>query len=138
MFRLIIWCKPFAKYFLIAWAFAILSVSSVPSIPTLKVHTAKAEVRLDYPIHFCEYGILAFLAFLSFAGKEFKINYRKFMLIIAGLILYAFLDEFHQKLVPGRTFNPKDFLSNIIGIIATLGFCILIFRKISHRLINQN
>jgi VanZ family protein len=133
MIRLIIWCKPFAKYLLAAWIIAVIIVSSIPRLPTLKIHTAKSDIRLDYFIHFCEYGIMAFMAFLSFAGKEFKMNYKRWILLTLGLILFAVLDEFHQKLIPGRSFNIKDILSNISGILAVLVFCIVIFRMIIHR-----
>jgi len=111
----------------------IIIVSSTPSIPTLKIHAAKADIRLDYLIHFLEYGILTFLAFLSFAGSEFKPGYRKYILITIGLVLFACLDEFHQKLIPGRTFNVKDIVSNVAGIIATVIFCVVVFRKIADR-----
>jgi len=131
MLRLFILIRPFSKYLLIAWVLAIITVSSIPSIPALKIRTANADIRLDYLIHFLEYGILSFLAFLSFAGSKFKPGFRKYILITIGLILFAFLDEFHQKLIPGRTFNVKDILSNAVGIIAAVIFCIAAFRKIA-------
>jgi len=134
MRRLIIFIRPFARYLLCVWLLAIIVVSSIPSIPTLKIHTAKVEIRLDYLIHFFEYGILAFMAFLSFAGYEFKMNYRKFILISLGLISFAILDEFHQKLIPGRSFNVKDIQSNILGILAVLIFCMVVFRKIADKI----
>ena len=134
MLRLIIFLRPFSRYLLIVWIFAIIFVSSIPSIPTLKIHTAKADIRLDYLIHFCEYGILAFLAFLSFAEKVFILSFRKYILITMGLILFAVLDEFHQKLIPGRTFNAKDIFSNLMGILALLLFCILVFRIIAGKI----
>jgi VanZ family protein len=130
MLRLIIFLRPFARYFLIAWLITILIVSSVPSIPTLKIHTAKSEIRLDYLIHFCEYGILAGMAFLTFVNSEFRLSFRKFFIITAGLILFAILDEFHQKLIPGRAFNAKDIYSNIAGVFGALVFCIVVFRII--------
>jgi VanZ family protein len=119
---------------LIVWIFAIIFVSSTPSIPTLKIHTAKADIRLDYLIHFCEYGILAFLAFLSFARNVFMLSFRKYILITMGLILFAVLDEFHQKLIPGRAFNVKDIFSNLMGIFAVLLFSILVFRIIAGKI----
>jgi VanZ family protein len=137
MIRLIIWCKPFARYFLAAWIIIIISVSSFPSLPTLKIQTAKVEIRLDYFLHFCEYGLLAFMAFLSFAGDDFKIYYKSLILITIGLILFAILDEFHQKLIPGRSFNVKDIFSNIAGIFAALVFCRLVFRKITERIVKD-
>jgi hypothetical protein len=84
-------------------------------------------------MHFCEYGVLTFLAFLSFAGNEFKINYKKFILITLSLILFAVLDELHQKLIPGRSCNIKDVLSNISGILAAIIFTLLVFRSIGIR-----
>ena len=133
MLRLIQFLRPVARYLFIIWLLAIIIVSSTPSIPTLKIHTGKAEIRLDYIIHFCEYGILAFLAFLTYVGKEYKMSFRKFLLITACLILFAILDEFHQKLIPGRAFNVKDVISNILGIFAASLFCIVVFRKIVNR-----
>jgi VanZ family protein len=130
MIRLIIWCKPFARYFLAVWIITIIAVSSVPSIPTLKIHTAKVDIRLDYMMHFCEYGFLAFLSFLSFAGDMFRIRLGKFILITLCLIAFAVLDEFHQKLIPGRSFNVKDILSNILGITVALLFFALVFKKV--------
>lgn len=129
--QIIIWSRPYAKYLLAAWIIAILTVSSIPSLPTVKIHTAKTDIRLDYLIHFVEYGILAFMAFLSFTGRDFRLNRRKFVLISLGLIAFAMIDEFHQKLIPGRTFNPKDIYSNISGIVAAIIYCTIIFRKIS-------
>ena len=137
MIRLIIWCKPFAKYLLIFWLLTIIIVSSIPSIPTLKIHTANSEIRLDYFMHFCEYGLLTFMAFLYFVSSEFRFNYKKFILITISIILFAIIDEFHQKLIPGRTFNVKDIYSNITGIIVAVIFCVLIFRKISVKIGNK-
>jgi len=130
MVKLIIWIKPFGKYLFVIWLITIIIVSSIPSIPTLKIHTARTEVRLDYLIHFCEYGILAFLSFLSFASKDFKLSYKKFILITLSLILFAIMDEYHQKIIPGRSFNIMDILSNVSGIVVSVGFCILLFRMI--------
>jgi VanZ family protein len=122
--------RPLARYLLIAWLLTIVIVSSIPNIPTLKIHTARAEIRLDYLMHFCEYGFLTFLTFLSFTDNEFKVSYRKVIIIAVSLILFAVLDEFHQKLIPGRSFNPKDIMSNIAGIMAAAIFTIIVFRLI--------
>ena len=122
--------KPVSRYLFAGWLLIIIIVSSIPSIPTLKIHTAKAEIRLDYLMHFCEYGALAFLAFLSFTDNDFKLSYRKYFIITICLLAFALLDEFHQKLIPGRSFNPKDIMSNITGVLVGLLFCIIVFRRI--------
>jgi VanZ family protein len=63
---------------------------------------------------------------------------KKYLITAAFLILLAVLDELHQKLIPGRSFNVEDILSNITGILAGLIFCVLIFRKIARRLKDQS
>jgi VanZ family protein len=130
MYKLITFIRPYAKYFLAVWVIAIVTVSSVPSVPVLKLHIQKADIRLDYLIHFLEYGSLAFLAYLSFAGRDFRVSALKYLTLTVCLIIFALADESHQIFIPGRTFNPKDILSNIAGIIGGLLFCSVLFRRI--------
>jgi VanZ family protein len=133
MLKLIILVRPLARYLLIAWALTIIIISSIPYIPTLKIHTNRSEIRLDYLLHFCEYGLLAFIALLSFTGKEFKISWKKFILITGSLILFAVLDELHQKLIPGRTYSLRDIASNVTGILAAEVFTLIVFRMIKRK-----
>ena len=137
MLKLIIYLRPAARYFLIAWLLTIIIVSSIPNIPTLKIHTAGKEIRLDYLMHFCEYGVLTFMAFLSIVGKEFKIHFRKVLLIAAGLIMFAILDELHQKLIPGRSYNIKDMMSNVTGIMVVTVFTVVLFRMIKDKIVQE-
>jgi len=131
MYKLIVFIRPYAKYLLIAWVIAIVIVSSSPSIPSLKLHTEKTDIRLDYLIHFLEYASLAFLTYLAFTGKDFRIPAVRYLILTSCLIIFAIADEWHQILIPGRTFNPKDLLSNVAGIAGGLVFCVVIFRRIS-------
>jgi VanZ family protein len=77
------------------------------------------------------------MAFLSFAGNEFKITYKKYILLILSLILFAVLDEYHQKLIPGRSFNIKDILSNVTGILAVTAFTVIVFRLIKDKIVQE-
>jgi VanZ family protein len=129
MLRLLVWFKTYARYFAAGWLIIIIVVSSMPGVPLLEIHTQKTNIRLDYLFHFGEYGVLAFLTYLSFAGDDFKMSYKKLLLIAAVLIIIAILDEVHQKFIPGRSYNIKDILSNISGIVAILLFSVLIFGK---------
>jgi VanZ family protein len=137
MLKLIIYQRPYARYLLIAWLVTIVVLSSIPNVPTLKLHTAHKEFRLDYLMHFTEYGILTFITFLSFAGSEFRIKYKKIFLITLCLTAFAYLDEFHQKIIPGRTYNIKDFLSNASGVVVAVIVTIAIFNVIEGRVMNQ-
>lgn len=137
MLKLITWVKPFAGYLLVTTIILILVVSSIPSIPTLKIHTAKSDIRLDYAIHFFEFGFLAFLAYLTFTSNDFKMPVKEYLLITLLVVCFALFDEFHQKLIPGRAFNVKDIISNLTGIVASLAFSIVVFRKIVLNKANQ-
>jgi VanZ family protein len=57
----------------------------------------------------------------------------KYLILTVCLMIFAFADEYHQKIIPGRTFNPKDLISNLTGIAVGLAFCVLVFRNISKR-----
>lgn len=133
MLYLIRYIKPWARYLLIIWVLAIVTVSSSPGIPTLKIHTPKAEIRIDYLLHLIEYGSLTFLALMTFADEKYSFRPRKLILIIAGLILFALADELHQKLVPGRTYNFFDLVSNFAGILAGWMVSILLFRLVKKK-----
>jgi VanZ family protein len=131
MIQLILFCKPFSKYLLVFWTISIVIISSLPSLPTPKIDTGRLEIRLDYIFHFFEYGLLTLLAYLSFVRKDFNINLKKYFLITLTLIIFSIADEFHQKLIPGRSFNLKDIISNFSGIVTAFLFCYFIFRKIA-------
>jgi VanZ family protein len=131
MIKLLAFLRPFAKYILAVWVIMVIALSSTPNLPTLKIHTAKADIRLDYLIHICEYSFLALMAYLSFLNddrKEIKTYIIRYSIVTAALVLFAFADEYHQLLIPGRTFNPMDLLSNIAGIAAALIFSLLAFK----------
>jgi VanZ family protein len=137
MKRLIIFFKPFAKYLLIFWVISIVIVSSIPHLPTAKIDTGRIEIRLDYLIHFCEYGALIFLSLLSFIQKDFRLLGKWYILITIAVIIFSVAEEFHQKLIPGRTFNPKDIMSNVTGILTGLLICYFVFKNIADGLNNN-
>lgn len=134
MLKLIIFLRPFARYLLIVWALTIITLSSIPNIPTLKIHTDNSVIRLDYVMHFMQYGILTFLTFLCFSGKAFEINYGRVIMIMSGVIFFAVIDEFHQKLIPGRSFSLKDIVSNVSGIVVLTIFSVIIFHALRKKL----
>jgi VanZ family protein len=133
MFKLILYLRPFAKYLLIAWVAIIIILSSIPNIPTLKIHISRSDFRLDYFMHFCEYGVLTFMAFLAFAEDEFRINWKIFIALVICLIIFAILDELHQKLIAGRTCSIKDVASDVMGVVAAIVFTLMVFRSVRIR-----
>lgn len=131
MLKLIRIIRSVSAYFLLLWMITIILVSSTPNLPVLKIHTSKSEIRLDYFMHFCEYGFLAFMAYLAFAGRFFDVSLKKFSIITILLLIFAVADELHQKFIPGRTYNPRDLAGNFLGIFAAMVFSIIVFRRMS-------
>jgi VanZ family protein len=131
MKNIIILIRPYGKVLLVIWVLTILGISSVPNLPSPKINTGGLRIRLDYLFHFLEYGLLAFLTYLTFVKKGFEIRLKMYSIITIALFLFALADEFHQRIIPGRAFNEKDIISNMTGIVAALIFCSIMFRKIS-------
>lgn len=107
--------KPFSfKFIALIYAVLIFVISSIPKI-TLPSLGFQLE---DKVYHFIEYSIFSFLLFLAFfkAQREF---FRKNVFLFSSLtgIIYAYSDEFHQRLIPGRSYDLYDFLADCLGII---------------------
>jgi VanZ family protein len=120
--------KMFAWFFWI-WLVILITISSLPNIPTQHAAIGGDIYRLDYLFHFGAYGLLTmFLHLWKFKKYEGRKTQMLFMAIF--LILFATGDEFHQLIIPGRTFNFVDLYCNIGGIIAgTLLFAAVFFNK---------
>ena len=132
MYKLIIRFKPFFKVFFWIWLLFILTISSTPNLPDLKLNIDESTIRIDYAIHFIEY----FLLVSFFLMWRIKNNLNPTIPIILLTLIIGmttgFLDEFHQKIITGRTFNPIDMLSNFLGVltgVATVTLYLKIFSR---------
>ena len=110
--------KSLAPYLLAVWVIVILVFSSIPKVPEIKFDTGKLEIKIDYILHFTEYFALAGLALLTFAKDITILRSPRVVLITVCLLFFAALDESHQLLIPGRSFNISDMISNFAGIFA--------------------
>ena len=112
-----------------SWLILIIIVSSIPFLWSPKISIDKPgfnfEFRLDYIFHFMEYFILVtLLCFWKFKYfHKFKIN----ILYVILIILFSIFEEFHQKIIPGRVFNPVDLCYDLMGIAS--GFIIFFIRR---------
>jgi len=92
-------------------------MSSIPQIPIPKIKAFDSIIRLDYFVHFIEYFILSIFFILWRLDKRSIFKLKTFLLYIVMGLSIAFLDEFHQILIPGRAFNIIDFMLNGSGLI---------------------
>ena len=119
------------RNFFWGWLVLILGVSSLPNLnsPTIRI-MAGLEFRLDHFFHWFQYMTLAFLM-ISWQYRKNPDIFRKiffFTLIIGSSI--AIGDEYHQLLIPGRTFTYADMISNVAGVITGVLVAALFWRPL--------
>ena len=108
------------------WFSIILILNVIPNTPEQKIELFGSPFRLDYLEHFAIFFILGIL--FNLVKNSFKIS------VILLLISYAILTEVVQLIIPGRTFNPWDFIYNVIGLIAAL----IPFKNIKKKISRKN
>jgi VanZ family protein len=89
------------------WAVCILIATSIPGsyIPRVNVP------NLDKVVHFTFYGIFAALLLPAMPGKLSQ----RIALVLLFIAVFAALDEFHQKFIPGRTMDLADWIADVSG-----------------------
>lgn len=119
------------RYLFWFWLILIITLSSIPffSAPKVEIKQFHFEIRLDYIFHFTIYLIFSIIFFLwKINGKKQRKFHILAIIVILSIILAVF-DEFHQKLIPGRTFNPIDLVYNCAGLFTGFIFSIIISRR---------
>ena len=79
------------------------------------VDVKSPTIYFDKIIHFMLFFIQSFLIIKTYFSIKFSINFFKMILIL--LLIFCFLIEIIQIIVPYRTFEYSDLLSNILGSV---------------------
>lgn len=103
-----------------SWAWLIWRLSSYeevdvgPLVPRLPL--------IGNLAHAFEFGILALFGVLLLPRRAGRPILSRTTLapLACGLVLYAFLDEWHQSRVPERNASLLDLLTDVVGIASTL------------------
>jgi VanZ family protein len=94
----------------LAWALLILSLTSIPG-STLE--PVPIFPHADKLAHLALYGVLGTLVGRSFPREVWRP--RATLMTLMVLALFAFADEWHQELIPGRSADPADWVADVIG-----------------------
>ncbi|MDB4516167.1 VanZ family protein, partial [Crocinitomicaceae bacterium] len=94
----------------LAWAGVIYFASSQPGTDTPMLFPLQ-----DKLIHAVVFAILGFLAMGALEAAAHGYHGWQVWLIAALVTLYAMLDEFHQRFVPGRESDVFDVMADVIG-----------------------
>lgn len=91
---------------------------------------AKIIEKISFPIrktaHFCIFGVLSVMVFFNFYFFD-RISYgNKYKIAFVFSSMYAATDEIHQRFVPGRSCELRDWiidsLGALIGLLVLFGF----------------
>jgi hypothetical protein len=100
----------------IAWAAVILTLTSIPA-PDFAPVGAFAFPGADKLVHAGMYGVLgALLARAVGAATPPRTLGR----LLLGVLLFAIVDEWHQRFIPGRSADALDVVADVAG--AAVGF----------------
>ena len=96
----------------LAWAGCILIATSIPG-----AHIPRVNVpNLDKVVHFVFYGVFAWLLLPALHGRRGQ----RIAMVLAFIAVFAALDEFHQKFIPGRSMDVEDWVADMSGAATAL------------------
>jgi VanZ family protein len=112
------------------WLALILLISSLPYINTPNVKMIGIEFRTDHILHWFQYTTLAFLM-ISWQYRKNPAFFKNiiFYTLFLGLLLAA-ADEYHQLLIPGRSFTYADMISNGLGVVTGVLIAVFFWRPL--------
>jgi VanZ family protein len=98
----------------IIWVVLVFAVSSIPH---LAVPAFGMPHWSDKIAHLTEYAVLAFLFYRGEGGGRWRMGIPAWLLVIAGGIAIAGIDEYHQRFIPGRDSDILDWTADATGIV---------------------
>lgn len=115
--------KKYYRYFALGWAALIFIISTIPNLPQPDFSEDEGPgLRLDYLFHFMAYFILGMLIVIWQIRDDARLPTKTYVIIVVLGVLFGLIDEWHQVMIPGRTFNPMDFYLNAIGFLVAFFF----------------
>ena len=80
--------------------------------------------------HIAGFAVLGFFAFLSFISYTKLRRFTRVFWAAAVSLAFAASDEFHQRFVPGRSCELRDFLLDSVGVLGAVILCTLFIQII--------
>jgi len=114
----------------ILWSGIIFFFSSYPNLNVPKIMKWQHEDKIYHFAEFFVWGLLFLwrsLRLSSFKPGQNPVIERIFLMLFVGTI-FACIDEFHQRWIPGRSFDRYDLFADIAGIAISMVFFSL-FKK---------
>ena len=109
----------------VLYALMVFVVSSWPGIrlPNIGIHWS------DKLAHFTQYAVFAFLVAGGWAKQGGWRIWKHQWRPVAFLIVFAAIDEFHQRWVPRREASWADWSADSLGILVGFGIGLWLWRR---------
>ncbi|HSJ63846.1 MAG TPA: VanZ family protein [Gemmatimonadaceae bacterium] len=109
----------------ILWAAVILTLTSLPASDFAPAG-AFAFPGADKLVHFGLYAVLGILLARAVGPSA---SGRTLGGVLVGVALFAAADEWHQRFVPGRAADPRDFAADLAGAAAGFATATCLLRR---------
>jgi len=107
-----------------AFIFGLSSLSNLPRAPS----------GSDKGAHLMLYaGLGALIVRALTDGRADRATWRTMLIAVVIAGMYGVSDEFHQRFVPGRTFEGADLIADVLGAAAGAG-ALYLWSKMRHAL----
>ena len=80
--------------------------------------TGGGNIWISRTYHFTIFFLFSFFFFTAIKGNQ-KLKTSHILIVLLISITHAFLDEFHQSLIPNRNSSISDVLTNTIGVFTS-------------------
>lgn len=107
------------------WALLILALTSVPGAD---LPQASLFPEADKVVHFGLYAILGLLSVRAAFGEGSR-DAALVRLVAIAIGIFAALDEVHQRFIPGRSMDVRDWMADVAGALVGMW----IFDKVQKR-----
>lgn len=109
------------------WALLTLAISSVP-MPAIAT-----PAGADKGVHWVLYFVLGFLSARAvLADRNARVG--ELLLVFAVVLLFGALDELHQRWIPGRSVDARDWIADAIGAFSGMTARLVLARRRAPRL----
>ena len=103
------------------WALVTLAITSVP-MPAIA-----APPGTDKGVHWILYFVLGVLSARAVLAKQ-NARVAELAIVVAGILVFAALDELHQHWIPGRSVDLRDWAADAFGSLSGIVVVLVVAR----------
>ena len=83
------------------------------------INGTKSFPLQDKFFHFFDFFIMSYLVLRTLKKSKIVYNFNSKIITLIALLLFSITVEYNQSLIPYRTFEIPDMVSNMLGVIAS-------------------